>query len=188
MADTDPTPEPRGYVVDPNFKPDPKATFGSMRTEGVGTHGALHGVAGIFHHAERRSLLAAARALDPSDPSVAAQTVNIYPAPTEAQAEGIRRRIADHLAKVANQITFEDQVTVSTTRAPHTMTAIAVARAQGGDNPIPPDGLGGAGATPAPSEPEEAPASSPPPDLPIIQAESNPDPSYDPNQGVIEGV
>jgi hypothetical protein len=178
--DLSPTPPARGYVVDPNFKPDPRAIFGSMRTENVGTHGALHKVAGIFNHAERRSLLAAARALDPNDSSVANQTVNIYPAPTVEQEEGIRRRIADHLAQVAHQITFEDQVTVSTTREPHTMTAIAVARAQGGDNPTPPDGLRGTGGSVGPSE--AVPVASTPEPTP------DPTPQVDVNQGVIEGI
>lgn len=106
---------PRGYVVDPRFRPRPQDRIGSLRTDGVGIPGRdVTSISSAFKIARRRSLLAAAQSLTNSA-VVASYQVNVD---KPEQSSGVLRRVSAELKDVEHDITFSDQIAVRTTRMP----------------------------------------------------------------------
>jgi hypothetical protein len=118
-TDNSTTEEPeRGYVVDPNYTPRPTDRVGSFRNDTVGQNHGIKGLAGAFGVADRRSLLTAAKALDPEDHSVSESHVNVYPADVlgERNREGVKERIGAKLEEIKDVLTDEDHLVVQEVR------------------------------------------------------------------------
>lgn len=108
----------RGYVVDPNFVPNPTDRVGSFRTDTAGQANGVKGLASAFAVADRRSVLTAQRALDPDDRTVSENHVNVYPADTlgEHDREGVKARIEAKFEEIKDVLTDEDHVIVQNVR------------------------------------------------------------------------
>jgi hypothetical protein len=119
-TDTSTTEPERGYVVDPNYVPRPTDRVGSFRNDTVGQDHGIKNLAAAFHVADRRSILTAAKALDPNDPSVPASQVNLHVGLDQALSgmslEAVKERIDNKLHQIEGAITDEDHRVVSEVR------------------------------------------------------------------------
>jgi hypothetical protein len=91
---------------------------GSFRNDTVGQNHGIKNLAGAFALADRRSILTAAKALDPEDHSVSENHVNVYPADVsgERDREGVRERIGAKVEEIKDALTDEDHRVVSEVR------------------------------------------------------------------------
>lgn len=118
MADeeaVEPVEAPRGYVVDPNFRPRPQDRLGSLRTDGIGIPGRdITKLSPAFDVANRRSLLTAQQALV-GNPAVNPTQINVE---DSVHKEDVLERVVHKLEAIAGEITSADREVVKTTRQP----------------------------------------------------------------------